>query len=195
MAIVFIDKSVQRLRLFNEKAAKLERSRLWEHLTSRGSNYTVHVSGGEQIVEWSGPDDEAIDTFILTLRFFLQDRDGISIREIAHLYDELPVNPALRDWVHEVRNRLKWYLDGNSSLISGNRFLTRRWVLDTVLYGDRAHANTAHRPAFEVWGRHPGLNAMLKDRFLEVAGIVLHAIQALREANEEALASLSRGSS
>ena len=43
---------------------------------------------------FDSPDDEAIDAFVLTLRFFIQDNEPTSLRNTSKLYASLPINPS-----------------------------------------------------------------------------------------------------
>lgn len=51
------------------------------------------------------PSEDEIDAFALTLRLFVQDRDGFSFRRMDELYSDLPVDPELSAKVSEVRAR------------------------------------------------------------------------------------------
>jgi hypothetical protein len=66
------------LRIFNEKVEKLRRS---EFLQAESFNLKlIGEQGKEPTYEWNGPNETAIDAFVLTLRLFFQDKDGISVR-------------------------------------------------------------------------------------------------------------------
>lgn len=73
------------LLLFNEKADKLEDLSFTKELENSG----VTISGklGQPVqAQRHGPDDESIDAFVLTMRFFVQDNEITSFRNMADLY-------------------------------------------------------------------------------------------------------------
>ena len=82
---------VAALDLFNEKARKLEGLSFTRILASQKTGVTLSWKEGDPVtIERSGPDDEAIDAFVLTLRFFIQDNESTSLRNLANLYAGLP---------------------------------------------------------------------------------------------------------
>jgi hypothetical protein len=77
--------ALRRLRLFNEKAEKLQRCSFIEKVFRPDHGVTIHF--GEDLpltVENQGADEEATDALSLTLRFFFNQRDGISLSRRFH---------------------------------------------------------------------------------------------------------------
>lgn len=70
--------------------------------------------GKEPTFEWSGPDETAIDAFVLTLRLFFQDKDGISVRQLSGIYQAADADQTQR--FEHVRKQLNDHLDGDSGL-------------------------------------------------------------------------------
>lgn len=43
------------------------------------------------------PNQHAIDEFVLTFRFFVQDNENSSFRNMTHLYEKMPISQNLKD--------------------------------------------------------------------------------------------------
>lgn len=87
------------------------------------------------------------------------------------------------------------YLDETHDLRleENGKFLTRREMIDTMLYGDLAHANdNNHRARFLAWTAVPPSADMLVNEFVVIASRVLIAINWLRELNERTLIDLGK---
>jgi hypothetical protein len=130
------------LMLFNEKVEKL----------LRGSFRAQASKGVGALVEWKrqtgwdsvyvGPSEESSDAIVLTIRFFIQDNEKISLRNMAELYRRLPVARAEADHCLELRDRLNAFLDRQTNVsIREEGPLTFREVIDLFVYGFLSHAN------------------------------------------------------
>lgn len=181
---------VQTLRAFNSKVARLERTSFKAWLESAALGWSFRKAGSDWYVEWDQLDEESTDAFLLTLRFFVQDRDGISLGKIAELYESLPVEENLRKSVRDMRERLKEYLESNSGLISGDHIYSRYEVFGMFLWGDRAHLNPAYRTRIEPWLNNVALRALLETEFARIVRELLRCILWQRATNEDALAQL-----
>lgn len=67
------------LKLFNEKVDKLINSRFVKHVQeNKGLKISIKSSIGEKVDTFHNlPDQDAIDAFVLTIRFFIQDEEFI----------------------------------------------------------------------------------------------------------------------
>ena len=91
------------LRTFNEKAAHLNGSPFLAAVNSGKTSFVWHMQPGRGIeAERNLPDRYDIDGFVLTLRMFVQFRDGISLHQVADLYDQLPVPVEMRTEVRAI---------------------------------------------------------------------------------------------
>ncbi len=85
--------SVQDIRLFNEKAEKLKRCSFTSTVFNQKTGVHISAKKGEPVrIERNGPNEEAIDAFVLTFRFFIQNNEKISFRNLAELYNKLPIH-------------------------------------------------------------------------------------------------------
>ena len=78
------------LKLFNERAERLKRSRFleWLNKSPKEPRKEAIISGDWLAYEGLRPDD--LDAFCLNLRLLMQDRDGYSIRCLSKEYEKLP---------------------------------------------------------------------------------------------------------
>src|SRR5690242_2528128 len=97
---VSVADGLRRLRLFNEKAERLRRTRFIKMTSAEGVGVRVSYRANEPLtVEKRGADEEATDALLLTLRFFLQPRDGIQLEQIEQLYRALPLPDEYKERV------------------------------------------------------------------------------------------------
>lgn len=177
------------LRLFNEKVAKLDRLRFTQSVREEKIGFTINVKG-DGGVEVHGPSEDEIDAFVLTLRFFVQDNEAISIRNVGELYASLPVSEDLKRNFASSRASINAALDGNANLILLGEHLTHRRVFDVFLYGGLAHANPTRRAEFDSWAKEEVTFAFLKTIFLNTVIELLRFLLWARHHNEKTLEAL-----
>ena len=89
-----MEKAKETLEFYNEKAEKLQGLSFTSSILNQNSG--VHLSwtrdSGILKIDREGPDEESIDAFVLTLRFFMQDNEPTSLRNMAKLIEALPIN-------------------------------------------------------------------------------------------------------
>lgn len=184
-----VAEAIKTLRLFNEKADKLEGLSFTKNLS--GSGITISGKQGEAIqAQRQGPDDEAIDAFVLTIRFFVQDNETISFRNMAELYAGLPVGKDLVDKFNDARTKTNAALDKPSPIKLNNTELTFRAIFEVFLWGGLAHANPTKKAVYDTWVPNPILFPLLQNEFVYALGIVLNMIFFTRALNRDALVQL-----
>jgi hypothetical protein len=182
----------RRLRTFNQKA---------EHLN--GSRFLAAVRDGKTTWRWLSrpglgmqaernlPHYEEIEAFVLTLRMFRQDRDGISVRAMAALYERLPLPQALIEEVREIRKDLNVFLDGLTPFVLQGEPLSRRRVMDTMLYGGLTHVDPSKQPEYERWRRDELLFTAIEAEFVDIICVVTQAVFWIRQVNLRAIEHLT----
>lgn len=83
-----VENSIKAIELYNEKAQKLLRSSILTKLQDGKINLSITMDGGlinDPTVVL--PDEEFIEAFLLTLRFFIQDNEPSSIRNLYDIYN------------------------------------------------------------------------------------------------------------
>lgn len=181
---------VNSLKLFNEKAQKLERLSFIETISKYDSGFSIKIDKREDglydlIQERRGPLEEAIDAFVLTIRFFIQDNEASSFRNLSRLYECAPVDREIKNDFIKVRTQLNEYLDSNSgmAIIVNEEKLNHRKIMDIVIYGGISHANNAKKKRkYDFLVKTP-LKAMIENDFVCSLAIMFKAIKAVCKLN------------
>ncbi|QDV78976.1 hypothetical protein [Botrimarina mediterranea] len=164
-------------RLFVEKANRLLKSTfLKEAAVNMG--WTLSGKKDEAVrIEHRGPRWENVEAFVLTFRFFIQDNESISIRNMAKVFSSDLATPGERRRFYEIRESLNKYLDGSSMFKEGARTASRREVMDVFIYGGMSHAKPKKKEKFDAWMRHVLLGPMTTTEFTTILSTVLSAIE------------------
>lgn len=190
-----IASALRALYLFNEKADKLEKLRFTKRITSDETSVTVHFRAEGGITgERDGPDDESIDAFVLTFRFFIQDNEPTSIRKMDRMYEELRetslLSKSLVEDFSEVRKVLNGFLNENTQMHYFGKTITRRDVYEVFMWGGLAHANEQKKAVYDEWQSLPFLFSMLEHEFVRVLVTYLKGIFFMRRLNKKAIEEL-----
>jgi hypothetical protein len=143
------------LELFIEKADKLKASNFINN--PEQINFKWSWNDSDETLEIMGYDSQEVDAFILTFRFFIDQKEHCSFRWLAN---NVLDDPTLSEnWKHEfgrVREALNQYLD-QYPYIQVSRTdavpMTRREIKNLFLFGDLSHAtwNPENRKKFKTW--------------------------------------------
>lgn len=195
-----LDKDIAALKLFNEKADKLANSRFIKTLLDGESGF--RFSWGAQVAPVSeryGPDQEAIEAFTLTYRFFVQDREPCSLRNLAKMYPRLPVGPSLLQRFGVIRSELHRFLAGPPAMpitvdnTKARKEYTNQDIIDTFMNGNLAHTNNEEtRARFESWRSMPLVFPIFEFNFVRAFALMTKGILQIRSVNVEALDQLSK---
>ena len=177
---------IETLRLFNEKADKLENLSFTRGLEETGVTISYEQGKPLQVGRY-GPNDESIDAFVLTIRFFIQDNESTSLRNIAHLYSRLPVDPGLVERFVDARTKTNSDLHQATSLNVDRVDLTYQTIFDVFLWGGLAHANFGKKAIYDSWAEDPAFFLLLQDKFIQALRIILNMIFFTRAINKVAL--------
>lgn len=150
-------KEIQILFLFNAKAEKISKFRLWDYL--RNNNQTINIGQEGALVE--GYPSEELDAVILTIRLFLQNNDLISTDNLEKkVYQNQNIPPNLKEEFYNIKQALESYLNSGSPYYeedSGNRGFgnadneekikrySNKQLFDIMLYGDLAHLSKVNK--------------------------------------------------
>ncbi|MFH1560557.1 MAG: hypothetical protein ABID84_04010 [Chloroflexota bacterium] len=181
--------AVTTLQLFNEKADKLERLSFTRSLENSGVTISARQDQPVQLQRY-GPDDESIDAFVLTMRFFVQDNETTSFHNMAGLYARLPVAADLAKKFNDARDKTNISLDKRTPINLNNVDLTYRAVFEVFLWGGLAHANPTKKRVYDSWVRDQILFSLLQNEFIVALAIILNMIFFTRAVNKAALTQL-----
>ncbi len=182
----------QRLRLFIDKVERLQASALLRTLLEQGVglNLTWSAETKELRLSCTAPVPDETEAAILTLRFFLQPRDGISLGQIAQLYEELPLSAELKDSYQLHYSRLQQLLKSPACIQINGDCPTRWEILETILYGDMVHANPDKRQRYLAWVAHPFAASIVGLELHNVLQFYLRTLAAMADIHRRALAEL-----
>lgn len=176
------------LRLFNEKANTLRNSRFVQHGTISGSVYATQDQQVHTAINL--PDEEAIRAFVLTFRFFIQEKETSSFKRLADTYEKLPVSEELKTQYSTLRRGLNDLLDASSNLKIFN--LTRRDIIWTIIYGELAHSDEEKLARIDVWRKDPVIWTLVQFEFNSSLADVLEYIVAVANLNTKVLEEITR---
>jgi hypothetical protein len=154
---MYLDKAdYDAMGLFNDKMDEFDGKGfdLWaSKWASKNGQPLFHMdlSFGAMTVQLNGPDEDALRSFVLTFRFFIQDNEKCSIRKIADIYNKLPFDRIERQTFFNFRTFFNINLDADSPFTTHGVRWTRRQVIDTLMYGHFAHANDSKKEIADSW--------------------------------------------
>jgi hypothetical protein len=182
--------SRRRLKEFVERATYLESLSYLDNRESiAGVNVTLDPDGSRRI-DFFQPTDEQRDALLLTLRLFVQDKDGISLRRMADLHGDPGISEAWKTEHSRMRTWLNGRLDEAAAERDGVVVLRHRDVLNAVLYGKLAHYQPDDPDArrYREWTKDEMATKLLHSQFHKVVVWVIAAIINVSRASQEELA-------
>jgi hypothetical protein len=185
------------LEFYNEKAEKLLNLSFTKSVSKRKTGLSISATRNVDGVlvstsERRGPDSESIDAFVLTLRFFLQDNDNCSLRRMAHCYESPHIAVDFKDEFTEIRTLTKNFLDSVPDLHIeyDKRHMTRREIVEMVIYGSLAHANAQKHQIHRKWASCEVSQNVLNYVFVFILSRLTLPIREIRDLNHKVLATL-----
>ena len=178
---------INALKLFNEKAAKLG-----------GSNFLKRAASGQVVrlkpslefpieVVGDGPDQENIDAFVLTFRFFIQNNEACSFANLSKIYESTSISTDHRAAFQMVRRDLNSYLDGPCAVVEAHGVDTKRKVMDRFIYGGLSHANKELKSMYDKWTNDDRLRPLILLEFVLILRTVWAAIDFVAGLNDEVM--------
>jgi len=194
-----IDNQIATLELFNEKVKELlelsfVKASLYPNVGFSLKGKRREDGKFEIETEAKGPSDEAIKAFVLTFRFFIQDNEKISLRNIASLYEANNIDSVQKDYLNSARDAINNMLDSTNFInitLDGDT-PTNRKIMDVFVYGGLAHANPEKYRLYKAWNSFPPASAMLQTCFTMILGNVLKMLVLISEINKMTIALLKQ---
>ena len=126
---------IERLELFNGKVEELGNSSFISNWDSKSIFWNTITSNLP--TKFLLPNDEQTKAFILTLRFFMQDNEPISLRNISKIYSSELIEKEFQEEFDQKRKILNTYLN----LDFRSNGITNRDILEAFIYGNYAHSD------------------------------------------------------
>lgn len=169
-------REITRLCLFNEKAELLRRGRFVSQVLRPDFGFTMKFRENEPTdVERRGADEEATLAAAITFRFFIYERDGIELGQIAELYETLPVSDEEKRRARVAADSVKAFLDSPLEIGVNGKTMSKRRLLYVFMYGGLAHANADKRDEYEKWTKSE-LAPIMQCLFEETVAVILRVV-------------------
>lgn len=181
---------LQKLKLFNDKIETVRRGRFVPQVFRPDHGVTLKfVTEKPVTVQKRGADEDAILALAATLRFFVQERDGISLWQIADIYEGLPVEEMNKESALSAVDSVDKYLDTPFPFRIDRKAITKRHVFEVFMYGSLAHANDDKRLEYEKWTKGPVAD-MMEFYFETIVADMLQVIVSFQGMNERTIQAL-----
>lgn len=185
------DETRQTLMLLVEKTNRLKSFKFDEHVKQVGLGFKgTRNDDDEWVIEFGLPDDEKFDSFILTFRFFYQDGESISFKSLKRFLNDSELSSEWKDGVSKARRAyfdfLRGYSEYTVKLFEGHP--TRQEIIETVLYGQAAHANPEKIKRLKQWTADDIRSNLLQQEFTGMLVQILGLIKYIGELSERELA-------
>ena len=168
------------LELFVEQAERVSNSRFVQEVNRQGGiQFDWQVDPPQVLFKSTRPDDHALTELGAVLRWFIQDNESTSFRNMAKsvLADD-GVSQEWKDQFTHVRSEI------NNSLDSPHRTLRisldgveplPREIFETFFYGGLVHSTPRHRQKLKSWHESP-LFQLLQFEFVNLMADLLEAV-------------------
>lgn len=187
------NKAIEALNLFNEKTEELINSGFVKHMQEVGLKVSLKMATDKQVeVTHTLPDREVIKAFVLTIRFFIQDNECSSIRNLATIYQQMPVSDNLKKDFAKVRDKLNDEFKKKTFLNLNGKDITYEKVFDIFIYGGLAHANKAKKQEYDNWMKDKPIASLIMSEFYNFLWYFLNCIAYIRKINIETISELNR---
>jgi|AntRauTorckE6833_2_1112554.scaffolds.fasta_scaffold01380_15 hypothetical protein len=179
---------INSLTLFNERVARLNRSKLAERM--KNTSYVLsfdRFTNGEWICA-DGVDEDTVDAFILNVRLLIQDNDGFSIKCLAeNIYSKSAVPDDLRGRFQNARKKWQEHAEAISLFKHPCRegSFSNRELFDVLMYGGLAHANRDKVDLFFRLTRSGAISALVFYHFLKSLQLMHEVVNTIADVNEE----------
>jgi hypothetical protein len=178
---------LQKLKLFNEKIETVRKGRFVPQVFRPDHGVTMNFATEKPLtVVKRGADEDAILALAMTLRFFVQERDGISLWQIAEIYESLPLEEMEKKSARSAVDSLDKYLDTPCGFVVNGEAMTNRRLFEVFMYGGLAHANSDKRLEYETWTKSPAAG-MMEFYFEGIVADMLQVIWSFRRMNERTI--------
>ncbi|NQS90723.1 hypothetical protein HQ584_13150 [Patescibacteria group bacterium] len=184
----------QRLKLFNEKVSEIKKTNFVRWFKRNNLSFTFPILGLKYRGTRKFPTIESARSFILLFRFFIQDNEAISIRNIANVYDAVSLSAQTKSSFYFYRDHLNIFLHSLPGVrVVGERRLGKlnNWeILKIFIYGKLAHQSKAQYKRYKVIENDEHLCGMYWCNFFSALSVCLHYIVGISEVNKNAIREL-----
>jgi hypothetical protein len=185
--------AIEALRWFNGKADELESSRFLKTILSEPLSFRVHVDITQNVAKsWrTGPDEESIKAFVITIRQFYMKKDPFSFHEMARHYEKLReaglIPETLARDFKQARDALERFFDSETSITFYGEPLIRRRIFEVFVFGVLSHTDKRKRPVYDQWKAATPAFPAIEREFIAIMVEFLNVILRVRDLNQRTL--------
>lgn len=189
-----IRKFVDQLNRFNRKAQRLRATNFTKWMKKNQLTASVSLMGEKS--KSRVPSSDSIEAFVLTFRFFIQRRDGISFDEIEKKYKNFLLSKSLINSLHFYFRAVKDELNKKPSVrVIGEpdiSKITNRELLEIFIYGYLSHENREKHEIFRKIWNDPVLKSYYWFNFLSTLGVICFYILKISDLNKQVMRELKK---
>ena len=190
-----VEEGLKAMKKFNEKADKLKKLSFTDIIMQNLNRVIVDFSRGNELVMKSikreGPNEEQIDAFLLTLRFFFYRKDGCSFEVMGDFYNSLPIPQDKRDMLNNLNDGLNEFMAGRALMAFDGQVYTRQEIFDTFMYGELAHErNPKLVERYNKWMEDKFNRFLFESEFIFILSGILRNVFAVEKLNNEVISYL-----
>lgn len=180
-----ISPEYQTMQLFIDKVAELENSRFVKSI-SQEFHLDIHFEPDKLKIVSVRPDQDNINAFILSFRFFIQKRDGVSIMEsqnksMKKIFDSNFVTDQERGNFYTVSKNIDSFFLESTNMTIYDENISNYTLMDTFIYGSLAHTNKSKAEKFNLWMSREDAREFLWHKFSIIILTVLQGVQCIRD--------------
>lgn len=161
---------MENLERFVVRAEKLATSTFWEWMhQKRGASDMQKIIAGDWLAH-DGFNQDSFEAFCLSLRFFIQKRDGYCLHDVATIAESWPdQHTDLKREVQEALNTLDHRLsEPGFARIHEEKETTNKELFDIVFYGGIVHENKEKRGKYDEITKAGAFSYFLFQAFIAV---------------------------
>lgn len=178
------------LELFDEKYDRLQSSSLINFMTNQGWKLSFDFKTNAPSSNAALPDLEYIESYVLNLRFFIQDKEPISLRNLKTFYETYSQDKEINDKYSELHSILNSELDRAWFFRFNNQKLSFRDILDGFIYTKIAHSKIGSHKIFHDMTKHPFGYYLALDYFLRCINLIHDILTMICHLNKIAFTNL-----
>jgi hypothetical protein len=143
--------NIEPIKLFIEKIEKLERHPFWLWIKTPNKLADHFEISQGTMIKFKSQREEDLESFCLTFRLVLQNRDGISIGCMRNFSDAhiSHTHPFIHTEITKAAEELKTEINQKSLVQLQDRNTTYHEIFDIIFYGGLAHADKEKRLKFK----------------------------------------------
>ena len=172
------------VELFDEKYCRLQSSDLINFMSNSGWKFAFDFKTNTLSQNAVFPDLKLIESYVLNLRFFIQDNESISIRNLNLFYENYCNDEEIKNKFTELRTILNSELDNAWPFKYKNQKLTFRDIFEGFIYSKLAHSNVEKHKIFHNLTKQTFGYYLVFDYFLRCINLVHYIITMISHLNK-----------